>query len=96
MRTLKQILETEPNADIERAVQAAYWAGQSDMRGEITEAIGKSVSEFAYGRYHNIERKAIASAISSGLINKNAKAFGGHGDSGKAEAEEIKEWEFEI
>ena len=97
MMTLKSILEKKENlTETERAIQAAYWAGQSDMRGKITEAVGKSIFSFSYGRYHNIERKAIAAAIASGLINKNARCFGGHGDSGAEEAAEIKDWDFDL
>lgn len=96
MKTLKEMLAAENPTEIERAVQAAYWAGQSDMRGEVTEDVGKSVSNFTFGRYKNIERRAIDAAISTGLINKNAKAFGGYGDSGKSEVAEFLEWDFDL
>ena len=96
MRTLKEIIETKAKTDIEKAIQAAYWAGQSDMRGQITEDLAKRAREYRLGRYHNIERRAMMALLESSYINTNAEAFGGYGDSGKGEAAEILEWDFDI
>ena len=97
MKTLSQIINSEATTATEKAIQAAFWAGQSDMRGKITEAAGKAMASLSTGRYHHMQ-KAAAAHILSGCpqINTNSTAFGSYGDTGAGEAAEILAWDFEV
>ena len=97
MRTLAEIINTEANTDVEKAIQAAYWAGQSDMRASVTDAAGAALKTYKFGRYHLREKAAMAHLLAGcGQINTRSTAFGGTGDTGAEERDEIMSWDFDI
>jgi len=100
MRTLSDILSAgqtnqEPATEIERAIAAAYWAGQSAMRGSITEQVAQRLSSLPKSRYHKIARQA-AEHVCLGVVGINSNFLDGRGDSGAEEAAEFLSWEFDL
>jgi len=91
MRILKDIIESEAKNDTEEAIQAAFWAGQSYMRGTSTEEMREAIKSVKYGRYHKEQKRVIAH-----IINKCGTLNVAGIDSGKAESAEILEWDFDI
>ena len=91
MKTLKNIMDNEAVTDAQKVIQAAFWAGQSDMRGTSTEEMREAIKSVKYGRYHKEQKRVIAH-----IINKCGTLNVGGIDSGKAEAAEILEWDFDI
>ena len=90
MRTISEII-SNATTETEKAIQAAFWAGQSDMRGECTEQVRKSIETIKFGRYHKMQKKIIDHIVTNcGTLN----VFGI--DSGKGESREILDWDFDI
>ena len=99
MRTLNDILKVEGDGrtSVEKAIQAAYWAGQSDMRGKITKDVAARFQARTAGRYHGVEARALAFVVGACLmINGNVLAARPGADAGDGEAAEIMAWDFEI
>lgn len=98
--TLDQIInETYDGLDndqIKKAINAAYWAGQSEMRGRITEQIERRLESLPETRYHNIARKAAEHmVVNVDGINGNY-VFLKRGDSGRGEYKDFLEWDFDL
>jgi len=97
-RTLQQIIDLgnagEAATPAENAIVAAYWAGQSKMRGQITEAIKSALATIPNSRYHNLVT-LVAKHVAS-VPNINPNHLYGHGDSGSGEAAEFLSWDFEV
>lgn len=97
-RILKQIIDLansgESTTSVESAIAAAYWAGQSQMRGQITEAIKAALATLPESRYHHLVEMAAKHVAHIPNINPNH--LYGHGDSGSGEAAEFLSWDFEI
>jgi hypothetical protein len=47
--------------ELERLVATAYWAGQSDGRGDERNNLKKRVENFIFGRYCNVQNSVIES-----------------------------------
>ena len=61
------------------------------MRGTITEQVRAAVASIQYGRYHKEQKRVINHVISHcGTLN----VYGY--DSGKGEAAEILDWDFDL
>ncbi len=99
MRSLSDIIAAVENqesaTEVERAIAAAYWAGQSKMRGIITEQVAKRLTGLPESRYHNIARQA-AEHVCLGVNGINPNYLRGRGDSGHCEAAEILGWDFDL
>lgn len=100
MITLNQIIN-EPYSDqdndpIKKAIRAAYWAGQAEMRGRITEQIERRLESLPKTRYHNIARRAAEHMVANvDGINGNY-VFLKRGDSGKGEHNDFLGWDFNL
>ena len=88
MRTLQQIIEKDPQdrTETEKAVQAAFWAGQEEMRGRIVRGLHARAQGFAFGRYWRSQKNAIATMLSDGLL----------GGEGRDDSQEFLSWDFEV
>ena len=99
MITLGQIInelrDDQDNDQIKKAIRAAYWAGQAEMRGRITEQIKKRLDTLPQNRYHNITRKA-AEHICINVDGINVNYLHGRGDSGRLESDNFLEWDFDL
>ena len=99
MRSLSAIIAAAENlesaTEVEHAIIAAYWAGQSRMRGIITEQVTRRLNNLPQCRYHNIAR-ASAEHICCGIDGINQNYLFGRGDSGHGEAAEILGWNFDL
>lgn len=103
MRSLSDIIAKVENeyesgaitTDIEKAIAAAYWAGQSKMRGIITEQVAQRLNSLPESRYHNVARAA-AEHVCLGVNGINPNYLRGRGDSGHGEAAEILGWDFDL
>lgn len=98
--TLNQIINGEYDPDdndqVKKAIKAAFWAGQAEMRGRITEQVEKRLESLPKTRYHNISRKAAEHMVSAvDGINGNY-VFLKKGDSGNGEYNEFLEWDFDL
>ena len=96
MRTLFEIVEkakrdyTDCN-DIEKAIITAYWAGQSNMRGTITEkVVGVTKRYVPKSRYTKIEKWAV------GRVLSEIGELHGRMDFGRGEGAELLSAEFLI
>ena len=82
---------------VEQAIQAAFWAGQADMRGKITRDIATRYQARKRGRYHKIEAAAVAFVVSScPFVNGNYLAGRAGADDGSGEAAEMLAWDFAV
>jgi len=100
MITLNQIInepyDDQDNDQVKKAIRAAYWAGQSEMRGRITEQIERRLESLPKTRYHNITRKAAEHmVVNVDGINGNY-VFLKRGDSGNDEHKDFLEWDFDL
>lgn len=96
MTTLREIIrDTNRETETQRAVRAAYWAGQSMMRGLITEQLKQRLDSLPQSRYHRLVRAA-AEHMCIGVPCINSNYLHGRGDSGTGEAAEIMDWDFDL
>ena len=95
MRILSEIINSEANTPAEHAIQAAFWAGQSDMRGTVTENCIKALKSVKYGRYH-LEQKKVLTSLLRGIPQINQNSLDGRGDTGHEESQEFLSWDFDI
>ena len=93
-RTIQQIINSPATSAVESAIQAAYWAGQSQMRGQITEQIKSALQNLPTSRYHRIVEATARHVAQVNGVNQNH--LYGHGDSGSGEAAEFLSWDFEV
>src|SRR6266567_941536 len=98
-RTLSEIIKKVESgaecSEVEDAIAGAYWAGQSMMRGHITEQIASRMKALPISRYHRFARQA-AEHVCLGVDGINVNYINAYGDSGTGEAAEILDWEFEV
>lgn len=100
MLTLDKIINAEydPNDhdQVKKAICAAYWAGQAEVRGKITEQIERRLESLPKTRYCNISRKA-AEHMVVGVDGINGNyVFLKRGDSGTGEYKDFLEWDFDL
>ena len=97
--TLDQIInepyDDQDNDPIKKAIKAAYWAGQAEMRGRITEQVKQRLDTLPGTRYHNIARQA-AEHICINIDGINVNYLYGRGDSGRIESKDFLEWGFDL
>lgn len=95
MRTLHQIITDRDDKSAQaEAVQMAYTAGQSQMRGVITERIKQNIASLPDHRFRKFLMDNIEHVLSGACINPNY--LNGRGDSGKGEAAEILQFNYSL
>jgi len=98
-KTLQQLYveaTTDAASTVAKMVAAAFWAGQSDMRGKITKAAAERLDKLPTGRYRRLQRAAARFVLAVPGINGNALNHAPGADAGDSEAAEIMGWEFDI
>lgn len=101
MKTLRELINDGNRRDdniptISQIAAAAFWAGQSDMRGKITAGIAAKFNEYKPGRYCHAETRAIRAVIDVPGINQNVLNNHPGADDGSGESAEIQSWAFDI
>jgi len=98
-RTIHEIIKSVESGaectDVENAIAAAFWAGQAQMRGQITEQIATRIKSLPVSRYHRVARQA-AEHVCKGGDGLSTNYLNGRGDSGTQEAAEILAWRYLI
>lgn len=95
MRTLFEIIKTNPKNEIEEAILIAYCAGKSEMRGIISRQIKDRIKTLPVGRYHIVAKKA-AAHIYDNIDGINGNYLFGYGDSGEGEAAELLSFDYDF
>jgi hypothetical protein len=93
MRTLFEIInkpvdgqDSQVSKGVDAAIRTAFWAGQEEMRGRIVRGLESRYKSYLFGRYHNIERKAMSIMMQDGLL----------GGEGRDDSSEFLSWDFDI
>jgi len=99
MRTLREIIDAGEDQGersvLEQVAAAAYWAGQSEMRGRITRKVAAQLASLPSVRYHRIALRAARHVLAVGEINSNVLAGRRGADAGEGESGEIMGWDFD-
>lgn len=74
--------------ELEKAIAAAYWAGQSAARAEERQNMIDRVASFDFGRYHRLQQAVIDHLYP----DHERRATEGL----RVEALEIRDWDFDL